>query len=126
MRRPRRLRTIELSAPNLAPEQLQDISSSLLKDLAVELGLNARFTTEAGKLGDKGDPITIGAIIVSLAKSGAILGVIRLLQTYIRRVPSLELTIARPDGQKLKLRSNNFTEEQLDKTLKSIQNLIDL
>jgi hypothetical protein len=68
--------TIEVSAPNLAPEQLQDISSSLLKDLVVELGLNARFTTEAGKLGDKGDPITIGAIIVSLANSGAILGVV--------------------------------------------------
>jgi hypothetical protein len=99
--------TIQLSAPNLAPEQLQDVSSSLLKDLVTELGLNARFTTEAGKPGDKGDPITIGAIIVSLAKSGAILGVIRLLQTYIRRVPSLELTVARPDGQKLTLKSNN-------------------
>jgi len=116
--------TIQLTAPNLAPEQLQDISSSLLKDLVVELGLNARFTTEAGKLSDKGDPVTIGVIIVSLAKSGAILGLIRLLQTYIRRVPSLELTVARPDGQKIKLRSSNFTDEQLAKTLKSVQNLI--
>jgi Effector Associated Constant Component 1 len=116
---------IQLRAPNLAPEQVRDISASLLKDLVAELGLDARLATESGSPGDRGDPVTIGMIIVSLVKSGAILGFTRLLQTYISRVPSLELTIARSDGQKIQLKSTNFTDEQLDKTLTSIQHLIE-
>jgi len=97
-------------------ERLQAITRQFCRDLSTELSYDCRLPEQVAQPGQRGDPITIGAVIVALAKSGTILGFLRLVQTYISRVPSLEMTVVRTDGSRFSLKASNLTEKQLQTT----------
>jgi hypothetical protein len=72
----------------------------LTRDLSVALDrqqdLRARIPEEAGRAGSKGDPITLGAIVVTLGAVG-IKSLMSVLKAYIERKPSLSIEITRPE-----------------------------
>jgi hypothetical protein len=105
-----------LTAAGSPDEQLQMITRQFCRDLSTELGLDSRLPEQAAQPGQRGDPVTVGAVLVALAKSGTILGFLRLVQSYISRVPSLEMSVVRADGSRFSLKASNLTEKQLQTT----------
>jgi hypothetical protein len=105
-----------LTAVGTQGEQLQMITRQFCRDLSTELGLDSRLPEKAAEVGQRGDPVTVGAVLVALAKSGTILGFLRLVQSYISRVPSLEMSVVRADGSRFSLKASNLTETQLQTT----------
>jgi hypothetical protein len=110
-----------LNATGLDPERLQRLTRSLCRDLSAEHGYSCRLPEQPSSTGEKGDPITLGAILVTLAKTGTLLGFIRLIQSYVTRVPSLELNVVRHDGSRFTLKAANLSEEQLHSTQRALE-----
>ena len=112
-----------LAAAELDEERLQSITRQFCQSLSAQLGYDARLPEAPGAAGERGDPVTIGTILVTLAKTGTILGFLRLVQSYIARAPSLELSIVRQDGSRFTLKAANLTERQLRSTEETLERL---
>jgi len=62
--------------------------------------------------GKKGDPLTLGTIVITAISGGAISTLITTIGSYLTRDKRTELEISRPDGLKIKISSakSNFVE----------------
>ncbi len=105
-----------LTTAGMSDERLQTVTQQFCRELRTELGYDCHLPEQPAQPGHRGDPVTVGAVIVALAKSGTILAFLRLVQSYISRVPSLEMTIVRSDGNRFSLKASNLTEKQLQMT----------
>ncbi len=77
------------------PETLYDLTRQFSQELLAEVGLPNTLEYGESRSGQKGDPVTIGVILVALIKSGAVLGLVKLVGSYISRVPTIEVGIVR-------------------------------
>jgi hypothetical protein len=59
--------------------------------------------------GAKGDPITIGTVVLTFLTSGAAVSIFKVLEAYVTRKSSIEVEISRPDGQKFVLRAEDVS-----------------
>ena len=102
--------------------RLQSVTRDLVRHLNDQQGLRTELDASGEPEGAKGDPVTIGAIVLQLlAGGGVIVALIDVLKTYVQRVPSLEFTIERPDGGKLTLKGSHLTPEQSQQTLSELK-----
>ena len=76
---------IQLETSKLAPEDLHDLTREFSQELLAEVGLSHKLEYGEVAPGKKGDPVTIGVILVALIKSGAVLGLVKLINSYISR-----------------------------------------
>ncbi len=72
--------------------------------------------------GSKGDPITIGALLLTLMTSGGLVALIGVIKAYVERDASLELDFKREDGARLTLRAENLGKKQIEETMKIANN----
>lgn len=109
--------TLKITSDDLDEKKLQDLTRDLTNTLNRETVLTATLPEEAGEEGAKGDPITLGTILLAAIKSGAVVALFEVLKAYFERKPSLAIEIERGDGQKIKIGAEQLDEEQIGKTI---------
>jgi hypothetical protein len=67
--------------------------------------------------GAKGDPITIGTIVLALITSGSVVALINCFRGIFARERSLTISVKAPDGREVKINSKNINDESLLKRL---------
>jgi hypothetical protein len=73
-------------------------------------------TPEPGK---KGDPITLGAIVVAaVGGGGALTGLVSTIGSYLARDRRTEVEVATPDGHKVRISSQAFNHKELEELLR--------
>ena len=113
---------IQLTGKGLDSDDLQQAEMHLVTGISQIDGcvINKH---EAGQteLGARGEPVTVGAIILSLVSGGALTALIGTLQSWLTRDDrrTLKLTIESAEGQKITLDSAQFTEDQIKSFLRS-------
>jgi hypothetical protein len=109
-------------------DESDSVRQQLARDLAVRLsreeGVEAKPAQAAAARGTKGDPVTIGTIIISaLGSGGVIAALLGVLKSYIERHPKIRFELER-DGQKIVIAAEDLTPEQLAGTNKLIDKLL--
>jgi hypothetical protein len=117
---------IQLETSKLAPEDLHDLTREFSQELLAEVGLSNKLEYGESRSGQKGDPVTIGVILIALIKSGAVLGLVKLISSYISRVPSIEVGIVRTDGTTLTIRTRDIQKGDLNGTERLVRDFLDL
>jgi Effector Associated Constant Component 1 len=109
-----------LTADDLDDDDLQHLVRDFAATVTAETDISAELATGASAPGTRGDPITLGTIALSFLSSGAAVALIKVLETYVSRRPSLEIELSRPDGAKLSVKSQDLNSEVLAKTQQTL------
>ena len=71
--------------------------------------------------GKKGDPITLGAIVIAaVAGGGALTALVNTIGSYLARDHRTEVEIQTPDGRKVRISSQGFKPADLEETLRPV------
>lgn len=105
---------LQLTCPDLNESSLQamtrDVTKSL-RDHNVGRAIVAETVTHGGT---KGDPITIGSIVLALLGSGGVaVSLVQVLKAYVERKRTLQFELTRPDGRKLNFTAENLADKDL-------------
>jgi len=109
---------LKVTATNGDDEYAHASALELRKLLREESEVNAHLQETLGQAGNKGDPITAGALVLTFLTSGAAVALVKVLEAYIARKRSVELELVRPDGKKLVLKANDVSADQIEATHK--------
>lgn len=66
--------------------------------------------------GAKGDPVTLGTLIVTFLTSGAAVSAFKVFQAFLTRKRSLEVKMERSDGRKFVLRAQDLGPKDIRAT----------
>ena len=109
--------TLQLTATDLSNEDLQALTLELSKTLNDETEAKATLPEETGETGSKGDPITLGTVILTALSSGTVVALFNVIKSYIERKPSLELEFKREDGRQFKIKAEQLNKDQINQTI---------
>jgi hypothetical protein len=109
--------TLQLAAEDLSDENLQKLTLELSKTLNDETEMKASLQEKASGPGSKGDPITLGTIVLTAISSGTVVALFNVIKSYIERKPSLEFEFKRKSGIQLKIKAEQLSKEQIDQTI---------
>jgi hypothetical protein len=97
--------TLSLSA-NLPETRLSQLTRDLRRDLSRE-GIKARVAEAPAVSGERGEPITLGVLVLALVTSGAAKALIGCLKAYLSREPALVIKLKRADGVQIEVNARN-------------------
>lgn len=117
---------LSLSSSDLPDDVIQDLTFDLCDDLRRQLDEDARIAEQAPTSpGTKGDPVTIGTIVLSLIGSGGVaVTLINLLKSYIDRGSQLKITLHGKNGS-VEVEAANLRPAQIEQTTKLISTILE-
>ncbi|MEJ2366392.1 MAG: hypothetical protein P8017_17290 [Deltaproteobacteria bacterium] len=110
--------TLKIHSHDLDPEDLQRLTRELSRTLKQETGVNTTMPEGPAGPGARGDPITLGTIIITALSSGTVVALFHVLKSYFERKPTLEIEFQRPDGNTFKIRAETLGQAQVDETIR--------
>uniref|UniRef100_UPI004056EE93 effector-associated constant component EACC1 n=1 Tax=Candidatus Electronema sp. TaxID=2698783 RepID=UPI004056EE93 len=113
---------LNISSNELTDEDLQKLTRNLCDSIADETEIEAEIPSGSVAQGTKGDPITLGVLVLSFLSGGSAVALCEVFKAYFSRVPSLSIELERADGSKVKITSQNLKPEQLQTLLSQTDN----
>jgi hypothetical protein len=114
----------QLRDPDIDADDLLKLTRDFRAVLVDETDAEAELAVGADGAGTRGDPITLGVIAVTFLTSGAAVALIKVLETYIGRRPSLEVELSRADGGKLSIKAQDLNSKSLSQTQQTLEKFI--
>ena len=113
--------TVRLLAGN-DEERSFSLSQEFSSDVARLSGVVSRtLPAAAPEPGRRGDPITMGAIVIAaVSGSGALTALVDTIGSYLGRDHRTEVEIQTPDGRKVRISSEAFKPAELEETLRPL------
>jgi hypothetical protein len=109
--------TLALASPDLSAEQLQALTLDVRRTLVSETDIAATVPEGTPRVGERGDAVTVGTLLLTFLTSGAAVAVCEIAKTYFQRNSSLAMEFRRDDGGTLKIVAENLRADQVDKTI---------
>ncbi len=95
--------SVSLQSDRLSEAAVQDMARGLNSDLARHTDAQAELHSGPAIAHGRGEPITMGMLMVTFMTSGTAVAVVKLLQSYLQRDRSLSMTVELADGSKTTL-----------------------
>jgi hypothetical protein len=117
--------SLNIVATDADPSDLQKVTRELAATLNRQPGIDASLAEGASEPGAKGDPITLGAILLQLASGGGVfVTLIGVLKNWMERDPaiSVEFEMQRQDGAKLKIRADRVKPDSIEQLREEFEN----
>jgi hypothetical protein len=108
---------LNLSSTDLDDEDLQQLTQELCNSIASETEIKAELPSGAVQQGHKGDPITLGAIVLSFLSSGSAVALFNIFKAYFDRNSSFTIKAKKADGTELEISAQNMKLEQIQALL---------
>lgn len=108
---------LSVSSDRLDSLALQHLTADLSRDINGETDITA--TTPQGKSEDgaKGEPITIGVILLAFLTTGTAVALLNVIRAYFERDSMLKVEFQREDGRRLSISAENVNSSQIDQTM---------
>ena len=115
---------LNIVATDADPSDLQKVTRELAAKLNRQPGIDASLAEGASQAGAKGDPITLGAILLQLSSGGVFVTLIGVLKSWLERDPaiSIEFEMQRQDGAKLKIHADKVTADSIEQLREEFEN----
>jgi hypothetical protein len=115
---------IAVRSHELDQERLHATTMELRRTLVEETEASVSAPAVAAATGAKGDPITIGAVVVTFLTSGAAVSLFKVLEAYVTRKRSIDIEISRADGEKFVFHATDASPAQIAATQKTFEQFI--
>ncbi len=115
---------LTISSAKISEESLQELTIYLCQDIIKEADIDAKLVEGLSQEGAKGEPITIGLIVLSLIKVGTVAAFLNVVRSYFEREPSLMMALRRNDGAELSITMKDLSREQIDEMLKMVKDFM--
>jgi hypothetical protein len=109
-----------LSSEALGESKLQDMTRDLCRTLNRQPDISAKIPEGMPLPGEKGDPITVGTILLALISSGAAVAMFDTLKAYFQRNKNLAVKIVSANGETTEITAQNLNKDQCDKLIRKI------
>ena len=116
--------TLSVSSKQLNDERLQTLSSDLCRSIIKETDIEAELAEGAAQRGARGEPITVGLILLTFFSSKSAVALLNVLKSYFERDSSLAVNIQREDGAKLVISAKNMKPDQIENILMRAKELM--
>jgi hypothetical protein len=103
----------------------EDITQDFCNTLVQDAKIDAKLKSSEPKEGAKGEPITLGVIILAFITSGAAVALFNVFSQYFDRSSTLEFSLKKKNGDSISFKSKNVTQEERERTLKKLENFLD-
>lgn len=113
-----------ISSNDLRGQALQEFTENLCETLMREAKLDAAMKKGDSYLGAKGEPITIGVIVLSFITSGAAVALLNAISAHFARSNKIEVSMSKANGDTFTLKSENMAAEQHQQTLKQLEDFL--
>jgi hypothetical protein len=110
--------TLSITSSTHDEDFVQKLTRDLNKALNEETEIEASPAKGTSAVGDKGDPFTVGAIVVAILGSGGLGALLTSLKGFFDRSSTIEIELERKDGKKMKLKAADLDSDQAKRTLK--------
>jgi hypothetical protein len=111
---------LKISSSELDEERIQSLTLSLCKTITKETDIEAELAKSPAKKGERGEPITVGLIIITALSSGSAVALFNLLKSYFEREPSIKVIIKREDGVEVLVDAKNIRSNEIKEILGSL------
>ena len=111
--------TLSINSSELNAEDIHELALDLSRTLEREADISAELAEGPTEAGTKGEPITVGVLILTVLKSSAVASMFSALKSYFERNSTLEMEFERSDGSKLKIKAENVRRDQIERTMES-------
>jgi hypothetical protein len=115
---------VSIVAPDVPSDMLQAFTDDVCTAINRETAFTARRETAPSVLGSRGDPVTIGAIVLSVLTGTTASGLLDVLKAYVQRRSSIIIEVTRPDGKKVSLTAENLGHGQIEQTREALNALL--
>ena len=105
----------------LEPAEVQAMARELAGSINRHTAAQASLPNGATRPGERGDPVTLGAIVLSVITSGTAVALFQVIKAYFERDESLEMAFEGPEGRKLTIKAENMSAERIDETIAMAQ-----
>lgn len=109
--------SLRIEAPTLSEEDLQEVTRELCHTINDETDISAEMQVGDSVRGGRGEPITVGLLLLSFLTSGAAVALLEVIKAHFERNRSLKIVFRRPDGEILQVSAENLRAGQIDDTL---------
>jgi Effector Associated Constant Component 1 len=110
-----------LAAEHLDEETIQTLTRELCTIINRETDLQASMDERETKIGTRGDPVTVGTILLAAVGSGgAVVALINVLKSYVDRSPELVIDVKTKSGDRIKISSKNVDAAEVKSALNTI------
>jgi len=117
--------SLRVRCADLDDSKLQSLTRDLVKSLREQDLGTIDAPKQPSQAGEKGDPITIGNIVLALiSSSGVAVSLVQVLKTYAERKRTIQFEITRPDGVKLALSGENLRHTELHETSVAVEEFL--
>jgi hypothetical protein len=106
-------------------DRLADLTADIARLIQKETDIRTELPREKPGPGMKGEPVTIGLIILTFISSGAAVALFDVLKSYFVRDSSLKITFKTPDGKEITLDQKNMGKDQVRDTLTTVQDFFE-
>ena len=93
----------------------QEFSSDVARLNGVVSHVPPSAAPEPGK---RGDPLTLGAIVIAAVSGGALTALVNTIGSYLSRDKRTEVEIATRDGRKVRISSQKFKQKEMEELLR--------
>ena len=114
-------RMLTVTSSQLGAAEVQSLARDLVSSINDHTDAKAALPEGAAKAGERGDPVTLGTIALSVISSGTVVALFQVIKSYFERDESLHITFVGPDGKKLDVRAQNMSPARLEETMASVQ-----
>jgi hypothetical protein len=100
---------LSISPGDLEPEELDRLSRDLERQLADTGGVALDTVPQPTVPGQRGDPITVGTLLLAAVTSGAVSAVFNIIKSYVGRGIDLNFEGTAIDGRPIKIAMKNIS-----------------
>jgi hypothetical protein len=94
---------LSISPGDLEPEELDRISRDLERQLAGTGGIALSVAPHPTAAGERGDPFTVGALLLAAVTSGTVSALFNIIKSYVDRGIDLNFEGTGTDGRPIKI-----------------------
>jgi hypothetical protein len=111
--------SLTLSLPGIPDARLAQLTRDLERDLS-RAGIQARPAGAPLAPGERGDPITLGVLVLALITSGAVTAMIECFKAYFSRERTLTIKFTDTDGTPVEVTRRNVDTPAVREALQRI------
>jgi hypothetical protein len=114
--------TLLLSSEELDDEDIRELTTDLCNTIIDETDINAKLADGVAQKEERGDPITLGLIVLTFISSSAAVALFNVLKSYIDRESSLVFDIQEKDGTQRRLSVKNMRPNDVKEFIEFVGN----
>lgn len=103
---------------NVPDARLAQITRELERDLS-RAGIRTRPIESVSVPGERGDPVTLGALALALVTSGAVTAMVECFKAYLSRERGLIIKVIRADGTQVEVTGKNIDTPSVREALEA-------